>query len=391
MSNFVEFALGTLIIVSWIFFGGVLAAIWHGSKNICWEKFLMSLAKRYGDGVKYEAIPKCKNLLEVVQIIGDRDAKMLIIYWSLGSRFSNKNHISLFETLGCSGDTLFNAIQDPKVAKAKFWDINLPAAYAVNNALFALLKADLPTSGRAPRDPKNLYTERMANWNANRPKFSLYRCAEDKMFLPKSNNGVSGVPDNEATLANYITGVNHDQISFAFAITVHLLSKPGWNDGRHYFKAIGCPKIQNENVYFAFPTSMTRQAALTGVHSYTKQLIERGRAETDSKALGTVVNMFKEWGWDVLKTFPITVDGGQVDNNFCYADFLVPTWSGNGLNCSNELLKAVRNDHNLIIKAMTDYAKGQSGAGTKSAMPEASVKTGEFKFFSKGNNPKITA
>jgi hypothetical protein len=40
---------------------------------------------------------------------------------------------------------------------------------------------------------------------------------------------------------------------------------------------------------------------------------------------------------------------------------------------------------------MTDYAKSQSGAGTKSAMPEASVKTGEFKFFSKGNNPKITA
>jgi hypothetical protein len=360
-------------------------------RNVCWDKFKQDLKKHLNDqGRSPIDFSSAKDVRSVYLAVGEEVARKVLVYWYIEKNGNNrKNHISMIMSPEMCGGSLYDAAADFNVARSKFWALNLPNAYDISDALLVNFGLNTVSSGRAPMEMKALLTARLALWNQHKGSFGLFRCNSTNMVLPKSMNSVVVVPDTEATLADYIQGVNHDLISFAFSVVLHLFATPTWNDNSYYHRALGCPQVGGENVYFSYPASATRAAVLAGMFPYGKKIIDKSRAAADTKCLGTVVNMFKSWGWDVLKTFTITDDAGNQNATFCYADFLVPTWPGLAANHSNALMAAVRADHNVIIAAMTNHRKAQSGSPTKTAMPEGNVDYTKFKFFAKGADPKM--
>jgi len=362
-------------------------------RNVCWEKFKLDLKKHLNDQSIYPIdFQDAKDVRSIFLAIGEETARKIMVYWYIEKNGNNRqNHISLIMSPECNGGSLFDAASDSKVARSKFWALNLPQAYDISDALLLNFAQNAVSSGRAPMEMKALLTARLAIWNAHKGSFGLFRKNATEMVLPKSTNGMSIIPDNEATIADYIQGVNHDALSFAFSVVLHLLATPTWNDNSYYHRALGCPQVGGENVFFSYPAAATRASVLAGMYPYGNKLVNKCRIAVDTKCLGTVANMFQTWGWNILRTFPIRDDAGAENVNFCYADFLIPTWTGLAANHSNVLMAAVRNDHNVIIGAMAAHRKSQSGSSTKTAMPEGNVDVTKFKFFVKGANPKISA
>jgi len=361
-----------------------------GAKEMdCWTAFLESLVDRVKgqqDGaalaVRIRKQHTLGGLRELVPTLGG-----LVVYFKYTSRFDKENHITLTPTDGFRMRTLAEMFTDEDLSSARYHAYTAVTAFKIDAALYAKIATETPKAGRAPMDKDALHKSRVSKFDTYKLVFTFSTYPGDLQHYGKSIT-TKPIADTDTILAAWI--VSTTGLNLWIAICMHMAVRPSWNSDRHYFRAIGCPQINGENVFFAFPSDMTHACVPDGVHPWYNVMVNSARDSNRVDGLAVMTKMFHGWGIDTLKTFiMVNKDTGADMPSYCYADFLNPFFNGHTKNIDNRTMLAISDDIDYFIMMMGKFARGAGPGVARVGLPKDQIDWQNLKFFNQAPVPKL--
>jgi hypothetical protein len=386
----VLFAISTILVAFKVF-------LWYndwvvkGPDRICWNRFIDCLVMSYNimETTENSMIRAPLDYLYEMKTLGKlivylKSQKIpnwetIVVYVKVIGPHDRRNHISLEQTGGLAPWALGQIPYSSDIWYAEFWDFNT-LNNNIGDALAILIGDNAPKSGNAPMLPSQLRAQRLAIWNAQVGNIRLWRSTKDEATLPSGTVGITQVQTNENAIAAYFQGNDANIISAHVAMAMNADYYPGKNTGIQFFRAIGCPQINGENVYYEFPGGMTNASILAGLSAQHGAIVNKARTSVNLKLLGVISHLLSKWGYPILTPVQLQLANGNNSNDWCMGNF---TWGGGYIHelIHDDMLVLVRHDINLIITKMADQKEENKKRAKK--LPMVEIPETEFKFFKK--------
>jgi hypothetical protein len=358
----------------------------------CWVNFLESIIARCRsiEGFNGESIPRIRRqhtLAGLRDLLPANLKQNLVIYFKYESRFSKKNHISLTPDTEARCLRLDEMMKDDDLSSARYLAYSVVTVFTIDASLYADIAKKTPKAGRAPMDSDALTKQRVDKFNAHRGNFSFGTYTGDMQTYSKSVT-MKAVDETNADVKAWIE--NTSGLNLWIAVAMHMAVRPSWNADRHYFLALGAPKINGESLFFSFPGDFTHACVCDGIHDWYNAMVNSARANNRVDGLAVMTKMFDSWGIPVLTTFVmVNKNTGNDMSSYCYADFLNPFFNGHSKNIDNKTMRLIADDIDYFIMMMGKFARGSAPGVARVGLPKDQIDFQKTNFFKATTPPKI--